>query len=57
MTHDDDTRGMTIREIVLEIRADLKEHVTDHESGVSRVELFGLLVFLSGLILGIIQLG
>lgn len=53
----EDTRGLTIREIVLEIRADLKEHVDKgHPNTPTRAEMFSILFVTGGLVIGIIQL-
>jgi hypothetical protein len=48
----EDTRGLTIREIVLEIREDVKEHMDKgHANTPTRAELYGTLIALGGVVL------
>lgn len=56
MKDNDDTRGMTIREIVLEIRQDLKTHLEKgHSNTPTRAEVFGLLIVLSGVLAAVLH--
>ena len=51
MVETDETRGLNIREIVLEIRADLKHHLANgHPDYPTRREMWGVLVGVGGLL-------
>ena len=53
----DETRGLTIREIVLEMRRDLKEHINKgHPEYPTRRELWSILVGLSGLLFALTRI-
>ncbi len=57
MTEPDDTRGLTIRELVLEVRADVKQHVNNgHSNTPTRTEMFSALFIIAGLVIGILRL-
>jgi hypothetical protein len=51
-----ETRGLTLREILLEIRADLKEHLEKgHANTPTRAEIYGSLILMFGLLLAVIR--
>lgn len=41
--HDDDARGLTIRELLLEVRADLKQLTSDNSKKPDRKEVYVVL--------------
>lgn len=46
MPHEDDaTRGLTLRELLLELRADVKELVESNSTKPDRKEVYGVMAF------------
>ena len=57
MSETDETRGLNIREIVLEIRADLKEHLRNgHPDYPTRREMWAILIGLGGLLFAALRI-
>lgn len=53
----DKTRGLSMRELLLEVRSDQKTHIENgHSDSVSWRGLFATLIGIGGIILGIIVL-
>ncbi len=57
MSETDETRGLNIREIVLEIRADLKDHLSKgHPDYPTRREMWAILIGLGGLLFAALRI-
>ena len=57
MSESEDTRGMTIRELLLELRADFKEHAEKgHPNTPTRAEMFAGLIAVAGDLLAAVTL-
>ena len=57
MSEPDNTRGLTMREILLEIRADLKEHLRNgHADTPNRREMWAVLIGLGGLLFAALRI-
>ena len=57
MSESEDTRGMTIRELLLEVREDVKHHIEKgHPNTPTRAEMFAGLIAVVGVLLAAVTL-
>ncbi len=57
MTESEETRGLSMRELLLEVRADVKEHIKiGHPNTPTRREMFAGLIAVVGVLLAAVTL-
>ena len=57
MSESEDTRGMSMRELLLEVRQDVKDHIEKgHPNTPTRREMFAGLIAVAGVVLAAVTL-